>query len=106
MDPPLRHIIISRLSFGGDVISELEMHEDMLSPWWVNVTVISVLGGLVVMMLAQIVRDRGLIPPPPRRHRIFSEHVTYSNYCYIILNFSSKTAPLRITVQRTDHLHR
>ena len=104
LDPPLRHIIVSRLcylSFGGDVISELEIHEDMLSawrdkcdsPWWSS-------------GYAAVPDNERLGFDPPLRHRIFSNHVTFSTHCYIILNFSSMTSPLRIADQRTDHLHR
>ena len=47
----------------ANVIAELETHEDMFSPWRVNVTAISgVLGSLVVMMLARSVRGQGATP--------------------------------------------
>ena len=85
LDPSLRHIIVSRLcylSFGGDVISELEMHEDVLSPW-----------------MEEYDSDQcpwwssgyDAVPDnersgfdPPLRQRIFSDHVTFSTHCYII----------------------
>ena len=56
------HVFDPLLPLVANVISKLETHEDMLSSWRVYVIVISVLGGLVVMMLTQIPRDWSSIP--------------------------------------------
>ena len=58
----LCHLFHLLLHLVANVISKLKMHEDILSPWWVKVTAISVLSDIAVMMLTQIVRDQGLIP--------------------------------------------
>ena len=73
------------------MISELEMYEDVLSPWkdecdsdqcpwWSS-------GYDAVPDNERLGFD------PPLRHSIFLDHVTYLTHCYIILNFSSMTAP-------------
>ena len=77
----LCHIFHPLLHLVANVISKLKMHEDMLSPWWVNVTAISGLSDLAVMMLNQIVRGQGLIACLGTE--FFWNGVTYLNHCYI-----------------------
>ena len=85
LDPSLRHIIVSRLcylSFGGDVISKLEMHEDVLSPWMEEYD--SDQRPWWSSGYNAVPDNERLGFDPPLRHRIFLDHVTFSTHCYII----------------------
>ena len=56
-----RHLFYSLLHLVANVISELEEHEDMLSPWKGECNSDQCLSGLAVMILAQIPIDWGSI---------------------------------------------
>ena len=68
------------------MISKLEMHEDILSPWRGKCDSNQCPGSLVAMTFTQISRGQGLIPIEAKN--IFgSLIVTYSTHCYMFINF-------------------
>ena len=63
-----------------DFYSRVTFNESWEVSEWVWLR-LGVLGGLVVMTLAQIAGDQGLIPHWGTQ--FFSDHITYSTHCYI-----------------------
>ena len=89
----LCHLFDPLLHLVANVISELGMHEDMLSPWRGECDSDQVSWWFGSMMLTWI-RTFRLGFNSPLRHRIFSDRVTYSTHSY-------SNAP-RNTEERSD----